>query len=181
MANHVSNYIQLHGNQAAQDEFKRVFASISDSEHQSLFDLDFLPRLAETGNVSMDHIGAKWAYVEDAEDEYASVVSAWSPVLPFIEELGQHLTLFDEDVKITCQFEDESYNFVGIGLYEDGEVIQCSEDFDELVEARLIVLEEKGEEVPEDAEDYDPWEDDDWHDFVNDRQHAMEVDLMESC
>lgn len=178
MANHVDNYITVIGNSAATAEFERIFSSVF-SDDKGLRDADFLPR-DEDGQVDINSIGAKWAFVEDAADDYACVTSAWSAVLPFVELLGDHLMDLDENVRITCQFTDEGYNFVGSSLYHDGYIMANEEYYEDLVEARLAQLSANGEEVPEDSDEYDPWEDDGWHDFVNDTVHAIEVDLMES-
>jgi hypothetical protein len=179
MANHVDNYIQVQGSAEAEAEFERIFGGLI-ADDKSLFDAEFLPR-NEDGKVDIDSVGAKWAFVEDAADDYACVTSAWSAVLPFVELLGDHLLEIDEKVRITCQFTDEGYNFVGSALYHDGYIIADEEYYEDLVEARMSYLSANGEEVPEDSDEYDPWEDDGWHDFVNDRVHAIEVDLMESC
>lgn len=176
MANHVSNFIQVIGNDKATAEFTKVFEPLV-SDQGSLFELDFMPKYQ--GKVGIDHVGAKWAYVEDADDDYVSVTSAWSPVLPFVEELGSYLSEFDENVKITCRFEDEAYNFVGAALYHDGEVISDDEDYENLVESRLAYLESRGDE--QDEEEYDPWEDAYWHEFVDERICRIETDLLESC
>ena len=66
MANHVDNFITVVGNEAATAEFESIFSSIF-SEDKGLRDAAFLPR-DEDGQVDMNSIGAKWAYVEDASE-----------------------------------------------------------------------------------------------------------------
>ena len=92
MANHVDNFITVIGNPAATAEFESIFSSVF-SDDKGLRDADFLPR-DEDGQVDINSIGAKWAYVEDVSEEYASVTSAWSAVLPFVELLGDHNRFF---------------------------------------------------------------------------------------
>lgn len=161
MANHVDNYITVIGNPAATAEFEKIFSSIN-SDDKGLKDAEFLPR-NEDGQVDINSIGAKWAFVEDAADDYACVTSAWSAVLPFVELLGDHLLDFDPDVKLNIRFTDEGYNFVGAGVYEDSFLGWDEESYDELVSARCI------EESIDDPEEYDLWEDDGWYEWVDQR------------
>ena len=181
MANHVDNFITVIGNEAATAEFESIFSSIF-SEDKGLRDAEFLPR-DEDGQVDINSIGAKWAYVEDASEEYASVTSAWSAVLPFIELLGDHLTGFDSDVKVTCKYADEGWGFVGAAVYHDSFLASDEEYYEDLVEVRLASLASNGEEVLKDSEDeeYDPWEDDGWYDWIDTRQERILDDLLESC
>ena len=179
MANHVDNFITVVGNEAATAEFESIFSSIFSGD-KGLRDAEFLPR-DEDGQVDINSIGAKWAYVEDAGEEYASVTSAWSAVLPFVEHLGDHLMELDENVRITCSFTDEGYNFVGSAVYHDNFLASDEEYYEDLVESYIKYLSANGEDMPEDPDEFDPWENDDWHDFVSDRVHRIEVDLLESC
>jgi len=174
MANHVDNYIEVLGNDAAKVEFERIFNQIDSSEYKSLYEAEFLPVMAATGKVGIDTIGAKWANLEDFGEDFALVTSAWSAVLPFLDELGNHLEDFDPDVKLTCQFSDEAYNFVGCGVFHDSDVFSDEEYYEDLVEIRRLTLSE------EEEEDYDPWDDDEWHEFIDNRVLAIKTDLLES-
>jgi hypothetical protein len=173
MANHVDNYIEVIGNDAAKVEFERIFQQIDSCEFQSLYDAEFLPVITETGKVGIDTVGAKWANLEDFGEDYALVTSAWSAVLPFLDELGCHLEDFDPKVQLTCQFTDEGYNFVGCALFHDSDVESDEEYYDDLVELRCLSLGE------ENTEDYDIWEDEDWYDFIDTRIELMKNDLLE--
>ena len=181
MANHVDNFITVIGNEAATSEFNSIFSSIF-SEDKGLSHAAFLPR-DEDGQVDINSIGAKWAYVEDGSEDCASVTSAWSAVLPFIEHLGDHLMDFDPDVKLTCKYTDEGWGFVGAAVYHDNFLASDEEYYEDLVEVRLASLASNGEEVLKDAEDeeYDPWEDDGWYDWIDTRQERILDDLLESC
>lgn len=186
MANHVDNFITVIGNEAATAEFERIFSSVF-SDDKGLRDAEFLPR-DEDGQVDMNSIGAKWAYVEDVSNDYASVTSAWSAVLPFVEHLGDHLMDFDSEVKVTCKFTDEGWGFVGAAVYDDHVIDSEEEYYEDLVESRLAYLASNGEEVLKDSEDedsedeeYDPWEDDGWYDWIDTRQDMILSDLLESC
>ena len=168
MANHVDNFITVIGNKAATAEFESIFSSVF-SDDKGLRDAAFLPR-DEDGQVDISSIGAKWAYVEDVSEEYASVTSAWSAVLPFVELLGDHLLGFDADVKITCKYTDEGWGFVGAAVYHDSYLVSEEEYYEDLVA-----------ELGKDPEEYDPWEDDSWFEFVDERQEKIMSDLLESC
>lgn len=171
MANHVDNFITVIGNAAATAEFESIFSSILPEENNSLYNLDFLPK-NEEGRVEIDSIGAKWAYVEDACDDCATVTSAWGAVLPFVELLGDHLIDFDPAVKLTIRFTDEGYNFVGAGVYEESFLGWDEETYDELVSARCK------EKSIDDTEEYDPWEDDEWYEWVDQRIDLILDDQM---
>jgi hypothetical protein len=170
MANHVDNFITVFGNKAATAEFESIFSSIF-SDDKGLRDAEFLPR-DEDGQVDMNSIGAKWAYVEDACDDCATVTSAWGAVLPFVELLGDHLTDFDPDVKLTIKFTDEGYNFVGAGVYEEAFLGWDEETYDELVSAFCK------ERSIDDPDEYDPWEDDGWYEWVDNRIDRILDDQM---
>ena len=174
MANHVDNYIEVLGNDAAKAEFLRIFEGINSYEYKSLYEAEFLPVMAETGKVGIDTIGAKWANLEDFGEDFALVTSAWSAVLPFLDELGNHLEDFDPDVTLTCQFTDEGYNFVGCAVFHDSDVFSDEEYYEDLVEIRCLALGE------ENTENYDPWEDDEWYEFIENRVSAIQTDLLES-
>ena len=181
MANHVDNFITVIGNEAATSEFNSIFSSIF-SEDKGLSHAAFLPR-DEDGQVDINSIGAKWAYVEDVSNDYASVTSAWSAVLPFVEHLGDHLMDFDSKVKVTCKFTDEGWGFVGAAVYDDHVIDSEEEYYEDLVESRLAYLASNGEEVLKDSEDeeYDPWEDDGWYDWIDTRQEMTMTDILGSC
>ena len=56
------------------------------------------------------------------------------------------------------------------------------EYYEDLIETRLAYLASNDEEVPKDSEEeYDPWEDDGWYDWIDTRQELIMTDLLESC
>lgn len=168
MANHVDNSICIISeNEAATAEFNRIFAELN-SDDKDLRDASFLPEN------TMDNVGAKWAHVEDADEDSAFVTSAWSAVLPFVEHLGKHLAKIDPDVRICNRYFDEGYNFVGAAVWHDDFLDIEEEDCDELIATRATMLDE-------DPEEYDPWEDDEFHEWVSNRVDSFETDLLESC
>jgi hypothetical protein len=101
---------------------------------------------------------------------------AWSAVLPFIEHLGDHLMDFDPDVKLTCKYTDEGWGFVGAAVYHDNFLASDEEYYEDLVATRC-----KAEQPDQDPEEYDPWEDDGWYEWIDARQELIMSDLLESC
>lgn len=61
-----------------------------------------------------DNVGAKWIDVEEAGDGFVYGHSAWSPPIPFVENLVEHLSnVCDGEINATMTYEDEFRNFVG--------------------------------------------------------------------
>ena len=133
MANHVSNSIELvSGNDACKDEFITLFQEYGERvtrpsyhgdgtieiwEYKEIQEHPFLEGYSDDNwyQWGCDNIGAKWAHIEDASEENVYIVSAWSPVVPYVEKLVEYLKQFDEQVQIRLIYEDEFYNFIGKG------------------------------------------------------------------
>mgnify|MGYP001156998268 FL=1 len=147
MANHVYNYITVDGNEAVQKEWDKLFTNYGEKVERPSYHGDgtieiwewyeiqkhpFLEGYDEDNwyNWGCENIGAKWAHIEDADEFSAYIVSAWSPVIPYLESLHQHLIKLDEEVVIKCNYEDEFRNFIGTWFNGDYEEI----DGDELTE-----------------------------------------------
>ena len=80
-----------------------------------------------------EQMGAKWVTIEDYDSNYMSGHSAWSPVVPLVENLIQYI--YDEvggqpSAKMT--YEDEFRNFVGIHecWIEDDDLHSDYEEFE---------------------------------------------------
>ena len=133
MANHVSNSIELvSGNDACKDEFITLFQEYGERvtkpsyhgdgtieiwEYKEIQEHPFLDGYSDDNwyQWGIDNIGAKWAHIDDASEENVYIVSAWSPVIPYVEKLVEYLSKFDEQVEIRLIYEDEFYNFIGKG------------------------------------------------------------------
>jgi hypothetical protein len=119
MANHVENQITVIGNQAALAEFQHIFSNIEDGIKTASFlppsnDDDYQSR-----NWMIEHVGAKWAYIEDAEENWVKIVSAWSSIFPFVQQLGSHLQSLDPSVRLELTYIDEAYNFAGAAVFTE--------------------------------------------------------------
>jgi len=133
MANHVSNNIELReGNDAVKAEFIKLFQEYGEKvtrpsyhgdgtieiwEYKEIQEHPFLEGYSDDNwyQWGCDNIGAKWAHIDDASEYNAYIVSAWSPVIPYVQKLVEYLAKIDEQVQIRLTYEDEFYNFIGKG------------------------------------------------------------------
>jgi len=166
MANHVDNYITFEGNEAVEKEWNNLFTHYGELVKRPSYHGDGTIELWEHGEIQKhpflegydednwyswgcENIGAKWAHIEDADEGHAYIVSAWSPIIPYMESLYEHLLKLDEEVTLRCQYEDEFRNFIGVWQNNDYEEIEGGE-------LNAMFEEEYG--VDMDAEDFD-WSD----------------------
>ena len=166
MANHVDNYITFEGNEAVEKEWNNLFTHYGELVERPSYHGDGTIELWEHGEIQKhpflegydednwyswgcENIGAKWAHIEDADEGHAYIVSAWSPIIPYMESLYEHLLKLDEEVSLRCQYEDEFRNFIGVWQNNDYEEIEGGE-------LNAMFEEEYG--VDMDAEDFD-WSD----------------------
>ena len=166
MANHVSNYITYEGNDAVTRQWNMLFAEYGELVERPSYRGDDTIEMWEHGEIQKhpflegydednwyqwgcDNIGAKWANLEDADEGHAYIVSAWSPIIPYMESLYEHLLKFDEEVILRCQYEDEFRNFIGVWENDELEEIESGE---------LAEMFETKYGVDMDADDFD-WSD----------------------
>jgi hypothetical protein len=152
MANNVTNYITIEGNEAAQLEFARLSGAININKHENLEVADVLWNgdFDNHINWTIDNIGAKWCMVEEVYEDYWILTSAWHKVDGIQDKLYEHLLKFDEDVLVRMFYEDENPDFTGIRIrYRDEYIDEYEEDG--LYEELEQVAEEAGEDIWEDA------------------------------
>jgi len=166
MANHVSNYITYQGNDAVEKEWNKLFTHYGELVERPSYHGDGTIEMWEHGEIQKhpflegydednwyqwgcDNIGAKWANLEDADEGHAYIVSAWSPIIPYMESLYEHLLKFDEEVILRCQYEDEFRNFIGVWENDELEEIE-SDELAEMFQTKY--------NVDMDADDFD-WSD----------------------
>lgn len=132
MANHVYNHITVEGNDAVMQEWDKLFVKYGEKTERPSYHGDGTITVWEYGEIQKhpffngeydeddwynwgcENVGAKWAHIEDADEYYVNICSAWSPVLPYVERLNDYLLQFDEDCSVKCQYEDEFRNFIGV-------------------------------------------------------------------
>ena len=141
MANHVYNYITIQTeNKECQAEWDKLFTNYHEEVERPSYHGDGTIKIREYKEIQAhpflegyeednwyqwgcENVGAKWAHLEDADETSAYICSAWSPILPYLEKLLNHLIKFDESVIIRSQYEDEFRNFIGVWQNDDYEEI----------------------------------------------------------
>ena len=156
MANNVTSHIDLGNANEAATEYFTTFCRLMGEDQWKAFDFLF-GESEKTHSWMIDNIGAKWLIVEDAEDDYMNLCTAWSWPLDLFNELHEKLFELDENIEIFASFEDEMPNFVGWKAYkgddEESEIYHC-DDFGMIIEGWKTI-----EELEEEDEDEDiVWE-----------------------
>lgn len=181
MANDVNSHIALHeGNEAAKQWFKGLIERLRKSDDYdwhpitNMFDdwqnIDEEER--DTRGWYIDNIGAKWCYIQDADESYISVTSAWSAPEELFSRIAEELAKHDERAILTVTYEDEMPNFFGVSVYTEGEKwdeeYYDSEYYGSLGLKLWWDEEEEGEEEPDDFEpDYEKVSDIQMNDLDN--------------
>ncbi len=182
MANHVNNnlrfeHISDEGQKVWQEQFIDRIAEGNYSDLRELFfeigeDNQFIDFDYE---VVENKIGAKWATMEDAEDDGMNVCSAWSPVIPFAEHVAKTIGKVDPNVQIVLSYEDEFPNFVGVATFTaNGLDTESYWEWDEIRDRMLDECEELRELW--DAEEQDWIEDKE--DEANDLMGELQWDII---
>ena len=175
MANHVNNYLRF---EQISEEGKKVwnefFVEKMNNPAMSHFDLrEFFFDIDSDGTyinydweVVGEMVGVKWATVEDFEEDYLNVCSAWSAIVPFAEFVAEKIGEVDPDVQIVLTYEDEFPNFIGVATFTaDG--LDTNNEY-EWEEVRERILDDH-EEIRElwDAEE------EDWHEGMEDEGYDL--------
>jgi len=108
------------------------------------------------------NIGPKWNYIEDAGDDYLTIVSAWSWPENGIAWIVEQIAEVDPQVRALVSYEDEMPNFFGAAVFETGGLVADIEwDSDEIEE----MMHEEFPELLElwDAETNEPTDDEYWN------------------
>ena len=110
----------------------------------------------------IDNMGAKWVSIDDVSLDYFSGHSAWSPIIPLVENLMETVYKLSDDseVNMTLFYEDEFRNFIGKCYFyiDNGEVRLDEWEFegDELTELMLEAFGKDKSWLEED--EFDWWE-----------------------
>jgi hypothetical protein len=125
MANNVTNIVKVMANDEAVDSIDNRFESAGGYVDTTQFVKSFYesPELTESGavlnNWSLDHVGAKWIYVENCIDAGEwNIQSANYPPHEFFERLFQLASDIDPNAYIEVRFNDETYSPVGAMLFK---------------------------------------------------------------
>ena len=75
-----------------------------------------------------EHVGPKWCYIQDFDDEGFSGYSAWSAPEPALEWILDQLVEHDPKLITSFYYDDEMPNFYGVYVYEGNECYDGFED-----------------------------------------------------
>ena len=167
MANHVNYGVRFEQmNDAAKAKWKELTSRLVEQEYEYwMGDL----WVYEGGPVSADdvreyswtteHVGPKWCYIQDFDEESFHGYSAWSEPSPALEWILSQLAPLDPQMITTITYEDEMPNFAGVYVYEGDECIDGYEDEHDEIMDRIFEthpdLKEKWDEEIEDWKDED--------------------------
>ena len=130
MANHVSNFIVIHGANSQAVKMVREIFRPEFSDDPDVWTTDLVNRVFDNiwprGEEDYDrdwvteNCGAKWfhGHLETDEEDclQLNLESAWSPVNEWVQRLYEILSQVSPEVWITNKFEDEGYGFAGVAL-----------------------------------------------------------------
>jgi len=165
MANHVESTIRVRANEDGMKVWKELFVEkweqLSVDElhrgdaHLAGFHEDAPPDDELTRDWMCDHIGAKWAYCEEADEDYFRTCSAWSPVGEFAEYIAKKICEADPEATVVMEYVDEMPNFVGVAHYNKDGFDEMNElEWSELAELCREESEELRELWDEENEEY---------------------------
>ena len=193
MANHVNYGVRFEQmNDAAKAKWKELSSRLVEQEYEYwMGDL----WVYEGGPVSADdvreyswtteHVGPKWCYIQDFDEESFHGYSAWSEPSPALEWILSQLAPLDPQMITTITYEDEMPNFAGVYVYEGDECIDGYEDEHDEIMDRIFEthpdLKEKWDEEIEDWKDEDAQ--DEWNEIlweeISGHQMALIADTVE--
>jgi hypothetical protein len=129
MANNVTNIIKIIATEEAMKAIDDRFELAGGYGDMEKFVKAFYenPELTESGSVlnnwSLDHVGSKWAYVENCIDEGEwNIQSASYPPHEFLQRLYELVTEIDPEGYIENRYNDETYAPVGVLVFKKDDV-----------------------------------------------------------
>lgn len=136
MANHVNYYVQFHQmNDAAKARWQEMSQNLIKEEYNTSFHEYWFADLWADGKEgsptnedvrqyswTTEHIGPKWCYIQDFEEDYFNGYSAWIAPEEGLVKLLEELKQLDPDIVTSIQYEDEMPNFVGWSVYKGSEM-----------------------------------------------------------
>src|SRR6056300_572967 len=166
MANHVSTHVDF---QKISDEGKAFLVNLYKTRvrtgdgQQGWFPDFFVDgenltyEQSEQYDYTIDNIGAKWSYIEDFDEEYATmnIISAWSVPDDGLIKLMQMIGEVDPDVVAYVRYEDEMPNFVGAQVMTKGGIEEyCQWESEEVLEECFSQVEGLREHWDEEDEEW---------------------------
>lgn len=189
MANHVSSHLQFvniseEGRKIVEDIGNVLRTRNGDNEHSPSLGFAFTENIDDLTRTFMcDYVGAKWAYLDDWENDYMSFESAWSPVEEFVEYVVGEVAKVDESVIAKYTYEDEMPNFIGVQIYtkdglHDAEEMDSGEILENLFDSNPDLKEEYSEDDGFTDKGHDILWEVQWG-FINDWQEKTAREMMD--
>lgn len=185
MANHVYQYIEVQGSDVVQEEWANIIAKVEkehkDPERYTEYYPEYfvehlgMPEYDESDSYAYycDNVGAKWATIEEMNEDTMYIVSAWRPCIEFCDHIARHLSHIDPDVKVINRYEDEFYNFVGASIHEKDDYDYYEKDWDTIKEERCKDLDMTLEEY-----EHEDFEDEDLYEFIEEFKYTAYKELL---
>jgi len=181
MANYVNTYVTVifDNEEAGKAKLQELYSRLDGWDEEGKYDWNLhdifgvpeTDELNEHGNATgpgtyswnIEHMGSKWAYVEDADEDSFRITSAWSVPTDAIDYIMEELGKVDPDVRAHITAEDEMPNWVWAGVansegiydyteWESNEIFDlCAEIYPEIKEG----YDEENEEFFEDEKGYE--------------------------
>ena len=165
MANHVSYYVQFHKiNDVAKARWKEMTENL-ENEQKPDYEYWFAdlwvdgkegsPTLEEVRQYSWtcDHIGPKWCYIQDIDEESFSGYSAWSAPEEGLVKILEELEQLDPNIVASITYDDEMPNFVGWSVYRGSEMEDGCEWDDAEIREEVFFLHPKLKEHWDESND----------------------------
>ena len=193
MANHVNYGVRFEQmNDAAKAKWKELTSRLVEEQYEywmgDLWVYEGGPVNSEDVREyswTTEHVGPKWCYIQDFDEESFHGYSAWSEPTPALEWILSQLAPLDPQMITTITYEDEMPNFAGVYVYEGDECIDGYEDEHDEIMDRIFEthpdLKEKWDEEIEDWKDEDAQ--DEWNEIlweeISGHQMALIADTVE--
>jgi len=193
MANHVNYGVRFEQmNDAAKAKWKELTSRLVEEQYEywmgDLWVYEGGPVNSEDVREyswTTEHVGPKWCYIQDFDEESFHGYSAWSEPTPALEWILSQLAPLDPQMITTITYEDEMPNFAGVYVYEGDECIDGYEDEHDEIMDRIFEthpdLKEKWDEEVEDWKDEDAQ--DEWNEIlweeISGHQMALIADTVE--
>lgn len=114
MANHVESIITFTN---LSEEAQEYLNSHTESLGENLLE-DLYSDYEDSRNWYIDNIGAKWLNIEEIDEDFISITTAWSAPIEFYEKLYIKLVeLNSPKATLFSTYEDEMPNFIGVQGY----------------------------------------------------------------
>lgn len=162
MANHVNSYLQF---REINDAGKAVLKNLCDRFDQFKSERKechlahaFVDSLDDIDMTFMhEKVGAKWAYVQDWDEDGFSMYSAWRQPEEFVQYVVESVAEADPKSVAIFTYEDEMPNFIGADVYYGGDMFDADEIDDEQIRGNLCRKYSELNELWDDVEE--EWQD----------------------